>query len=534
MESSHPPLVRTRLSIMMFLEFFVWGSWGVAITGYAANLNFEKSQIGWLGAVPAIGAIISPLFVGLIADRFFPAQKMLCVLHLLGGACLIAAGFQDSFPLLMVAMLLNGLAFMPTIALVNSVTFRHIPDPDMFPRIAVLGTVGWIVAVLVASVFLGGAGVPNFLFLGGAGSLTMALYALTLPDTPPKGAGGGGDMFGLSALKLFRDPTFLIFIVCVFLFSIPACGYFFTLMVPMLQQRDYPSPLALTSLNQFAELVFMFSMPLFVAKLGLKRVLLIGMAAWVLRYVFFASPEFSMAIVGLILHGFCYSFFYVGAYMYVDRRAPAELKTSAQSLLAFLLLGVGYLLGAKGAGLMMEQFPAQVGGIEAIKYAIGGTRPAGTVALPTWSDPKAAESAWRYLDLESTIKGLWSEEKKEEARDEDGKVIQKDFGQAVDTDGNGTITVDEVNAIPDEGLRIGDFHYKRDDLVKVVKEIAALQKTGEDGGGPATEGQIGVTRKQWVASQSVQWAPIWLWPSGFAACVFLVFVLGFRDKPQEE
>ena len=149
MPTSHPPLVRTRLSIMMFLEFFVWGSWGVAITGYAAKLGFGESQIGWLGAVPAVGAIISPLFVGLIADRFFPAQRMLSVLHLLGGGFLIFAGLQDSFPLLMVAMLLNGLAFMPTIALVNSVAFRHIPDADKFPRIAALGTVGWIVAVIV-------------------------------------------------------------------------------------------------------------------------------------------------------------------------------------------------------------------------------------------------------------------------------------------------------------------------------------------------------------------------------------------------
>jgi len=176
MPSTHPPLVRTRLSMMMFLQFFVWGSWGVAICGYAAALGFTPSQIAWLGSVPAIGAIVSPLFVGLIADRFFSAQRVLGVLHLLGGAFLILAGLQDSFSTLMTAMLLNGLAFMPTLALVNSVAFRHLPDPDRFPRIAVLGTVGWIVANLLGEA-LGGASVPNFLLQAGAGGILLGLYA---------------------------------------------------------------------------------------------------------------------------------------------------------------------------------------------------------------------------------------------------------------------------------------------------------------------------------------------------------------------
>ena len=327
MSSQHPPLVRTRLSIMMFLEFFLWGGWGVAITGYAASLGFTGGQIGWLGAVTAIGAIISPLFVGLIADRYFAAQRILFVLHLLGGACLIAAGFQKTFPGLMALMMLNGLFFMPTIALVNSVGFRHIPNPDMFPRIAVLGTVGWIMAVLLASVFLGGATKPNFLFQSGVAGIVLAFYCLTLPHTPPKGKAAGGDVFGLGALSLLKESSLLIFTVCVFVVSLVACGYFFTLQVPMLQQRGYPSPLALTSLNQFSELIFMFSMPWFVSRLGLKRVVALGMLAWGLRYLCFACPDFSAALIGLVLHGFCYSFFYVGSYMYFDQRAPAELKS---------------------------------------------------------------------------------------------------------------------------------------------------------------------------------------------------------------
>jgi len=586
---SHPPLVRTRLSAMMFLEFFVWGSWGVAITGYAQHLRFSDSELGWLASVPAIGAIISPLFVGLIADRFFAAQRVLCVLHLLGGVFLIIAGFQDTFWPLMIAMLLNGLAFMPTLALVNSVAFRHIPDPDRFPRIAVLGTLGWIAANLLAEVF-GGAATSNFLLQAGVGGIVLALYALTLPDTPPKGAEAGGDVFGLSALKLLKDPTFLIFIVCVFLFSIPACGYFFALMVPMLQQRGYPGQLALGTLNQIAEIVFMFSMPWFVAKLGLKRVLLIGMTAWTVRYVCFACPEFSMAVVGLLLHGFCYSFFYVGAYMYVDRRAPAELKSSAQSLVAFLVVGVGYLLGAQGAGFMKSQFTADLAGMPAVNQETGEATE--NAILPRWDDPQAATSVWRFLNLSGTVKGLLQspeEKAKQEEKtqvalldqldaDGDGRVspaeidaagdagltvddlgfskdeitkkfegIQKSLGLAgnasversswlvvtlkpdllkqLDTDGDEKISLAEVEAVEEAGVYVDGFRYASDDLRETFGDI-------HDVLGLQTDAPL--TRKDWLKVQSNKWAPIWLWPSAAAFSILAVFALAFRDKPPEE
>jgi len=293
MDSTHPPLVRTRLSIMMLLEFFIWGSWGVTLAGYSDNLGFTGAQHGWLMSTTAIGAIIAPLIVGLIADRFFAAQRVLCVLHVIAGACLIAAGyvganFEDKFSILMTLMLLNGLFFFPTLALCNAVAFKHIPDASKFPRIAMFGTIGWIIAVLLAEAFLGGMKESLFLYQGGAAGILLGLYCLTLPNTPPKGAEAGADVFGLSALKLLKEPSFLIFIVCVFLVSIPAVGYFFGLVGPMLQQRDYPSPLGLSTLCQFAEVAFMFTMPWFVARIGLKRVLMIGMAAWGIRYVCFA------------------------------------------------------------------------------------------------------------------------------------------------------------------------------------------------------------------------------------------------------
>lgn len=522
MASTHPPLVRTRLSIMMFLQFFVWGGWGVALAGYASNtLKFEGWQVGWLMAVTALGAIISPLFVGLVADRLFATERVLCALHILGGLCLIAAGYQTTFPWMMTLMMLVGLFFMPTIALANSLSFRHLPDPDKFPRIAVLGTVGWISAVLVASVLLGGATMSGFFFQSGIGGIVLGLYCLTLPHTPPQGSKESVDAFGLHALKLLKESSFLIFIICVFLFSIPACSYFFTLQVPMLQQRGYPSPLALTSLNQFSELIFMFSMPWFVAKLGLKRVLLIGMLAWITRYLCFAVPSFPLTLLGLVLHGFCYSFFYVGAYMWVDKRAPEDLKASAQSLMAFLLLGVAWALGSISGGLMMDRYPAPVGGMAAVLAADDqDTRP-----LPPWNDPNAATSAWRYLDLSATVKGLLQGEKTGAAERPDAVL---DLAQRVDTNRDGAITMAEVKAIPDSGLTFGDHSYSRDELIAVLKKVASLEPSGE--GDVADEG-VRITRSQWLDVQSNRWAPIWLWPSAVAAVLGLLFALAFHDQP---
>jgi len=516
MSSPHPPLVRTRLSIMMFLEFFLWGGWGVAITGYAATLGFSGRQIGWLGAVPAIGAIISPLFVGFFADRFFAAQRLLFVLHFLGGVCLILAGLQTTFPGLMALMMLNGLFFMPTLALVNSVGFRHIPDPDKFPRIAVLGTVGWILAVLLASVFLGGAAKPNFLFQSGVAGIVLAFYCLTLPHTPPKGKAAGGDVFGLGALDLLKESSLLIFTVCVFIVSLAACGFFFTLQVPMLQQRGYPSPLALTSLNQFSELIFMFSMPWFVSRLGLKRVVALGMLAWGVRYLCFACPDFYVALLGLALHGFCYSFFYVGSYMYFNQRAPAELKSSAQSLITFLLVGVGMFVGSLGGGQMMETFPAPVRNMAA---ALGDASGQDSRPLPPWEDPNAATSAWRYLDLSGTVSSLvYGEQKKEAA---------PDLAVRLDADRDGTITLAEVQASPDATLQFGEHQYQRDELIAVFKKIASLPT-----GGAVPDDQVRLTRKQWLAAQSPNWEPIWLYPGIGVFVMLVIFLIAFRPPPK--
>jgi MFS family permease len=290
---------------------------------------------------------------------------------------------------------------------------------------------------------------------------------------------------------------------------------------PMLQQRGYPSPLALTTLNQFSEIIFMFSMPWFVARLGLKRVLAIGMLAWSLRYFCFLSPAFPLALLGLFLHGFCYSFLYVGAYMYVDRSAPADLKASAQSLMGFLLLGLGFFMGAKLAGYMLDRFPAEIASMPAAEVGEAGPgtgRRIEKAPLPAWNDPHAAASAWRYLDLSGTISSLISGKQPE---------LTPDLAQKLDADQDGVITMAEVQAAPEAGLQLGGLLYARDDLVATFQKIATLKdnKVADD--------DIRLTRHDWLQAQSCKWEAIWFWPAIAVLVLCLFFVLAFRDKPSQ-
>jgi hypothetical protein len=295
----------------------------------------------------------------------------------------------------------------------------------------------------------------------------------------------------------------------------------------MLEQRGYPAPLALTTLNQFAEIIFMFAMPLFVAKLGLRKVLVIGMLAWVIRYFVFMSPLFPMALLGLVLHGFCYSFFYVGAYMYVDRRAPEELKASAQSLLAFLLLGIGWFAGAKMAGFMVDYYPPLVPnaskvvaiqvneppaegeqGSPASVELTSNDQPAEVIAnvengtisveekvkpLPPWNDPNAGTSAWRYLDLSGTVKQLITPPPSED--------VLKQIVSQVDTDGDGEVSHEEAQKVADEGITVNDEEFSQDRLMEIfgIQPPDMSEKLDADG-----DGKIAMADVQKIPDEGVQ------------------------------
>jgi len=221
----------------------------------------------------------------------------------------------------------------------------------------VWATIGWIVAVTVVGQLLGGATEKNFFFLAGGGAIAMALYSLSLPHTPPKGAEAGGDVLGLSALKLLARPSFLVFALCAFLISIPL-SFYFVWIVPFLTETKAPAdPTTLTSISQYSEIFVMLLLPWFIPRIGLKKVLVIGMAAWAARYLLFALPFFPLAVLGLLLHGFCYVFVFVAAFIYVEKVAPKELSASAQSFLAFLMWGLGMFIGSKLAGYVGDMYP---------------------------------------------------------------------------------------------------------------------------------------------------------------------------------
>ncbi len=364
-------MVYPRLCVAYFTLFAIWGAWAGALGGYGAELKLPGWQIGWLYSAIPLGAIIAPLFIGPIADRFFPAQIISGVLHLFGGLCLLGCGWmcvgatpeaQPNFAVLATLMILSGTCFMPTIALINSIVFKHLPNASSAPYVFVFGTAGWIIVNLFIDFVCGGAKNPNFFFVGGGLSIFLAIYCMTLPHTPPKGAPAPGeksDALGLGALKLFEDRNFLIFVVCVFLIGIPACNYYFPAMVPYLTDSGYKYPLSLTTINQFSELAFMALLPICITRFGLKNVLLLGMGAWAVRYFLFMVP--ALAIPGLLLHGLAYAFFYVAAYTYADKKSPPELKASVQCFMVFLLLGVGQVLGGQLYGFTSDTLVKQVG-----------------------------------------------------------------------------------------------------------------------------------------------------------------------------
>ena len=498
-----------RLCIAYFCQFAIWGSWGTTLGGYADKVLGFNAGILYI-AIPI--AATSALFIGPLVDRKFAAQKMLAFLHLCGGICLLICAFQKDFYLLFFFMLLHGLFFMPSLPLINSIVFRHIPNANNAPRVFVFGTLGWIIVNLIVGVLLGGAGNANFFIVGGSVSIFLGIFAMTLPDTPPTPVVPGEKSASvLDVLVLFKDKSFSIFAVCVVVGGIAACGFYFPMQVPLFTERSYPAPVALTTLNQFSELFFMLALPFFAARYGLKKCLILGLLSWTLRYVFFMQSAFTFALFGLLLHGFSYSFLYVASYMYAEKKAPPALKASAQSLMAFLMLGVGQTLGSLMYGYAIDQYPASIPQMENVAKA-------GKVDLPKWDDPDQAKSALRFLDLSGTINGLLGKESP--AVYELGKW---------DANADKKLTWEELQAIPEDGILngVGDdaIMFSKDEIVGIFKKVGNVEKPEE----------IAVTHSQWMNVQTKQWSQILLWPALLSGIFCLAFLLLGKDPvPAEE
>ena len=361
--------IRVRLSAMMFFQYFIYGAWLVTLgTFLGKSLGATGTQVGLAYMMPAIAAMLSPFIVGMIADRFFATEKVLATLHLLGAVLLYIATTQQSFTAFAWLFLAYTLCYLPTLALTNSISFDNMREPARdFPRIRVLGTIGFIaIQLLIGWLHADATALP--LRIGAAMSMLMAIYCLTLPHTPPHNAGkplSVRDVLGLDALVLMKDRSFAVFILGSFLLCIPL-QFYYAFANPFLNEIGVPAAAGKMSLGQMSEIGFMLLMPWFLIRLGVKRMLLLGMAAWTARYLFFAygntGPGMWMLYLGILLHGVCYDFFFVTGQIYVDQQAPLRIRAAAQGFIALVTLGAGQAIGSWVSGRVVDAHAIGVGG----------------------------------------------------------------------------------------------------------------------------------------------------------------------------
>jgi nucleoside transporter len=358
---------RTMLSSMMFLQFFIWGAWFVTLGTYLGRgLDWDGIRIGAAYSTMPWGALLAPLFVGMVADRFFRPERVLAVCHLFGGILLFQASFVKDPTVLFWVLFAYALTYNPTLALVNSIAFRQMKDTGKeFPSVRVWGTLGWIASGLVVGTLdLEATSQP--MRLAAVVSLLLAVLAFLLSFAPapesektavPAGGAGMAKIFGLEALGLMKDRAFAFFAAGSLLICIPLAFYYnFTNL--FLNSQGVENAAGVMTLGQVSEILFMLAMPYCFGRLGVKNMLLIGMAAWAARYILFAcgASEGMVALlyVGIVLHGVCYDFFFVTGQIYVDRVAPRHMRASAQGFITLLTYGLGMLIGSWVSGWVVE------------------------------------------------------------------------------------------------------------------------------------------------------------------------------------
>lgn len=367
------PTIRFQLSFMMFLEFFIWGGWFVTLgTFLSTNLHATGAESARVFSTQSWGAIIAPFVIGLIADRYINAERILGILHLAGAALMYKLYTADDIASFYPFVLIYMILYMPTIALVNSVSFNQMKDPEKdFSGIRVFGTIGWIVAgVLISNLFLWDSEasraqglLKNTFLLSGAASLLLGLFSFTLPKTPPRKTSGEKvslrEILGLDALRLFKDSNYLLFFIASILICIPL-AFYYQITHEFLSNLKVDKVTSKMAIGQASEAIFLLLLPLFFKRFGFKKTILVGMLAWAVRYTLFAFGDggdlLFMLLLGIALHGVCYDFFFVSGYIYTNSKAGEQYKSAAQGLITLATYGVGMLIGFEVAGYVKDHY----------------------------------------------------------------------------------------------------------------------------------------------------------------------------------
>jgi nucleoside transporter len=353
------PIVFAKLSLMMLLQYFIWGAWYVTMGTYmSVFLKSSGVQIGAAYSALAIATMISPFFIGAVADRYFAAQRITGVLHLFGGGLLFLATQILDNTLFYWIIVFYSLLYMPTIALSNSIAFQQMTDPGkQFPWIRVFGTLGWIVAGLMIG-YLGIEKTPSTFYMAAVASIMLGVISFVLPNTPPKGK-ASQSAIGAEALVLFKNKSYSIFFIAAILVCIPLSFYygFANLFLNELGMERAASKMIL---GQLSEAVFILAIPFLFNRIGVKKMLIMGIGAWLLRYICFAFGNMEanswMLYAGIILHGVCYDFFFVTGYMYTEKKAGEKIKNAAQGLFTFATYGLGMFIGTWFSGFTADHY----------------------------------------------------------------------------------------------------------------------------------------------------------------------------------
>lgn len=480
---------------------------------YLGTIGFESGDFAWMYTVGPLAGIISPFFVGMIADRFFATERILGLLHLLGAGAMIAAVMhmaeaEPSPDYINGMFFLHMLCYFPTLSLTNTLALHNMTDAEtQFPLIRVFGTIGWIVGSGIALDWMGWAASREMFYLTIGSGIALGIYSFTLPHTPPPSKGEPVSLrklAGADAFVLLQKRSFLVFIVCSFCICIPL-AFYYQLASRSLEQTGVANAATKMSFGQVSEIFFMVAMPLFFKRLGVKWMLLVGMGAWVLRYALFAvgaphpDPIIWMMLLGIVLHGICYDFFFVTGQIYTDKAAPPEIRGQAQGMLVFFTLGLGMLVGAQAAGQVEK-----------------------------WCTPEEAVALNDEVkEADGRIKK--NTEKLEEATEGQSEESKEQFDRWKDMSGHLTAIYTAAKA---EAKPVGEKIESLENLIgeelpEDIRPALELQSAiDEDSAEKTSKSSKMLTLLNW------QW--IWAVPCVMAAVVMAAFFVLFHDEAAEE